>query len=69
MAEHSDGLRNRVFCGSCGRSKPRRNGFAPIGWQEMPGREGRTTAMCSECVRHNLWLIEARLDIDPEDPY
>ncbi|MBK5228655.1 MAG: hypothetical protein JJE05_09120 [Actinobacteria bacterium] len=69
MAEYPDGLRNRVFCDACGRSEARRNGLAPIGWQEMPGREGRTMVMCSECVRHNLWLIEARLDIDPEDPY
>jgi len=22
-------------------------------------------ALCPDCVRRNLWLIEARLDIDP----
>lgn len=69
MAEHPEGLRNRVFCHFCGRSEPRRNGLAPVGWQEMPSREERTTAMCSDCVRNNLWMIEARLDVDPESPY
>jgi hypothetical protein len=30
----------------------------------MPDPTGRTIAMCPECVRTNLWLIEGRLDID-----
>ena len=47
-------------------SEPRRNGLAPIGWQEMPDKDGRSMAMCPGCVRQNLWLIESRLDIDPE---
>ena len=63
--EHPDNLRNRVFCSSCGRSETRRYGVAPIGWEEMPDTNGRRTALCSECLRRNLWLIEARLDIDP----
>lgn len=69
MSEHSENLRNRVFCTSCGRSEPRRNGLAPIGWQEMPDKDNRSMAMCPDCVRQNLWLIEARLEIDPENPY
>jgi hypothetical protein len=31
----------------------------------MPDAAGRKLAMCPDCVRHNLWLIEGRLDIDP----
>ncbi len=37
-----------------------------MGWQEMPDKAGRQIALCPECVRRQLWLIEARLDIDPE---
>jgi hypothetical protein len=37
----------------------------PLGWQEMPDVNGRMLALCPECVRRNLWLIEARLDFDP----
>ena len=36
-----------------------------MGWQEMPDANNRQLALCPECVRQNLWLIEARLDIDP----
>ena len=35
------------------------------GWQEMPDANNRRIALCPECVRRNLWLIEARLDVDP----
>jgi hypothetical protein len=61
-------LRNRVYCSTCGTSAPRRVGMAPLGWQEMPGRNGRTLALCPECLRQNLWLIEARLEIGDEWP-
>ncbi|MGH2807477.1 MAG: hypothetical protein ACRDKT_09385 [Actinomycetota bacterium] len=63
--QHSENLRSRVFCSSCGRSELRRHGIAPMGWQEMPDANKRMLALCPECVRRNLWLIEARLDIDP----
>jgi hypothetical protein len=43
----------------------RRQGLVPLGWQEIPDVNARPMALCSECVRRNLWLIEARLDIDP----
>lgn len=36
-----------------------------MGWQEMPDKDNRRLALCPDCVRRNLWLIEARLDIDP----
>jgi hypothetical protein len=36
-----------------------------LGWQEIPDANGRVMALCPDCVRRNLWLIEARLDIDP----
>jgi hypothetical protein len=36
-----------------------------MGWQEMPDVNDRKLALCPECVRRSLWLIEARLDIDP----
>lgn len=68
MAENDDrpeGLRNRIFCSSCGISEPKRQGLAPLGWQEMPDADGRLLALCPDCVRRNLWMIEARLDIDP----
>jgi hypothetical protein len=67
MAERPEGqgLRNRVFCSSCGVSEARRNGLVPMGWQEMPDANNRKLALCPECVRRNLWLIEARLDVDP----
>lgn len=67
MADRTDGgdLRSRVFCSSCGLSETRRHGAATIGWQEMPDVGGRKLALCPQCVRRNLWLIEARLDIDP----
>lgn len=58
-------MRNRVYCSSCGISASRRHGLAPLGWQELPDASGRVIAMCPECVRRNLWLIEARFDIDP----
>lgn len=65
MTERPENLRNRVFCSSCGRSESRRRGLVPLGWQEMPDANDRSIALCPECVRRNLWLIEARLDIDP----
>lgn len=58
-------LRSRVFCSSCGTSETRRHDATPLGWQEMPDANNRKLALCPECVRRNLWLIEARLDIDP----
>jgi hypothetical protein len=63
--ESRDNLRNRVFCSTCGRFETRRHGLVPLGWQEMPDANGRPMAMCPDCVRRNLWLIEGRLDIDP----
>jgi hypothetical protein len=65
MEERQDRLRNRVFCSSCGASESRRYGAVPLGWQEMPDSNGRSMALCSDCVRRSLWMIEARLDIDP----
>ena len=74
MGERSDNqhLRSKVFCSSCGLSESRRHGIVPMGWQEIPDKSGRQIALCPECVRRNLWLIEARLDVDPGagiDPY
>jgi hypothetical protein len=66
MAVHPENLRSRVFCSSCGASEVRRHGITPLGWQEMPDKAGRQLALCPACVRGNLWLIEARLEIDPE---
>jgi hypothetical protein len=37
----------------------------PLGWQTLPDANGRVTALCPDCVRRNLWAIEARLDVDP----
>jgi hypothetical protein len=34
----------------------------------MPVRNGRRVALCPECLRQNLWLIEARLEIDDDWP-
>ena len=65
MGEHPGNTRNRVFCSSCGAMAARRGGVAPLAWQEMPN-QGRSIALCPECVRASLWMIEARLDIDPE---
>ena len=65
MEEHPEGLRGKVFCSSCGMSERRRYGVVPLGWQEIPDANERMLALCPECVRRNLWLIEARLDIDP----
>jgi hypothetical protein len=31
----------------------------------MPDANGRPLALCPDCVRRNLWLVEARLEIDP----
>jgi hypothetical protein len=39
--------------------------MVPIGWQVIPDASNRQLALCPECVRRNLWMIEARLDIDP----
>jgi hypothetical protein len=63
--ERGENLRSRVFCSSCGRSELRRSGLVPLGWQEMPDVNQRQLALCPECVRQSLWMIEARLDIDP----
>lgn len=60
------GLRNRVFCSSCRASAIRRHGVAPLGWEEMPDKDNQAVALCPSCVRRNLWLIEARLEIDFE---
>lgn len=65
MGERPENLRNRVFCSSCGISAARRQGLIPIGWQQMPDANNRLLALCPGCVRRNLWMIEARLDIDP----
>jgi hypothetical protein len=65
MGQRADNLRNRVFCSSCGSSASRRHGLVPLGWQEMPDVGGRVIALCPDCVRRNLWQIEARLEIDP----
>jgi hypothetical protein len=64
--EGHDGRRGRVFCSSCGVSELRRHGLVPLGWQEMPDKEGRALALCPQCVRRNLWIIEARLELDSE---
>jgi hypothetical protein len=66
VEDHSAGLRSRVFCSMCGRFEARRHGLLPLGWQEIPDTTGRTMALCPDCVRKSLWMIEARLDIDPE---
>lgn len=65
MEERPEGLRNRVYCSSCGMSEARRHGVLPLGWQEMPDANGRRIALCFDCVRRNLWLIEGRLEVDP----
>jgi hypothetical protein len=65
VSERPDNLRNRVYCSSCGASAGRRRGLIPLGWQEIPDASGRVLALCPDCVRRNLWLIEARLEIDP----
>jgi hypothetical protein len=65
MSSRADYLRNRVFCSSCGVSEARRHGVMPLGWQEMKDASDRPIALCPECVRRALWLIEARLDVDP----
>jgi hypothetical protein len=31
----------------------------------MTDANKRDIALCSDCVRRNLWMIEARLDVDP----
>jgi hypothetical protein len=64
MERHPGGLRNRVHCSSCGASAVRRHGVAPLGWEEMPDKDNQAVALCPSCVRRNLWLIEARLEID-----
>ena len=61
-----EGLRNRVFCSNCGKFEARRQGLVPLGWQEMPDVNNRPIALCPDCVRRALWMIEARLDVDPE---
>jgi hypothetical protein len=66
VAQHAPNLRSRVFCSSCGASAHRRHGLVPLGWQEMPDVNRRTIALCPDCVRRSLWLIEARLDVEPE---
>ena len=61
--------RSRVYCSSCGASDIRRHGLTPLGWEEMADVSGRKIALCPHCVRRNLWLIEARLDLDPGSGY
>jgi len=65
MSERPTDLRKRVYCSACGRPTDRRHGLLPLGWQEMPDISGRALALCPDCVRRSLWLIEARLEIDP----
>lgn len=65
MGEPQGGLRGKVFCSSCGVSTTRRHGLIPLGWQELSDAGDRTIALCPDCVRRSLWLIEARLDVDP----
>ncbi|MDQ4028948.1 MAG: hypothetical protein M3214_13010 [Actinomycetota bacterium] len=56
----------RVFCSSCGATDVKRHGLLPLGWQEMPDVNNRCLSLCPHCVRRNLWLIEARLELDSE---
>lgn len=65
MTSQPEGLRGRIYCSYCGKSETRRHGLAPLGWQEMPDINERKIALCPECVRHQLWLIEGKLDLDP----
>lgn len=69
MAGPEGDLRHRAYCASCGASVIRRQGAVPLGWQQMVDANNRLIAMCPECVRRNLWLIEARLDVDPGSGY
>ncbi len=55
-----------MFCSSCGATDVKRHGLLPLGWQEMPDVNNRCLALCPHCVRRNLWLIEARLELDSE---
>lgn len=66
MGAQPEGLRNRVFCSNCSKFEARRRGIVPLGWQELPDANGRPMALCPDCVRRALWMIEARLDVDPE---
>ncbi|MFN2525198.1 MAG: hypothetical protein ABR505_02885 [Actinomycetota bacterium] len=36
-----------------------------MGWQSLTDVNRRPLALCPDCVRRELWLIEARLEIDP----
>ena len=66
MSRQSGVFRNKVVCSSCGKIETRRHGLVPLGWQEMPdAHRQRNLALCPDCVRQALWMIEARLDIDP----
>jgi hypothetical protein len=65
LSDRREGLRGRIFCSYCGKSEMRRHGLVPLGWEEMPDVNHRMIAICPNCVRRNLWLIEARFDIDP----
>ena len=65
MGGQGGDLRSRVYCSYCGTSEPRRHGLTPLGWTEMPDANNRKIALCPQCVRRNLWLIEGRLDLDP----
>lgn len=69
MSEQSGDFRNKVVCSNCGKIETRRHGLVPMGWQEMPDANRRKIALCPDCVRHALWLIEARLDVDPESGF
>jgi hypothetical protein len=31
----------------------------------MPDANNRRIAICPQCTRQNLWLIEGKLDLDP----
>jgi hypothetical protein len=65
MDNPRDSLRKRVICSFCGAMDRRRHGLVPLSWHEITAF-GRAIAMCPDCVRRNLWQIEARLDVDPE---
>lgn len=61
-------LRARVVCSGCGGTAQRRYALVPLGWIEFKAASGRVQSLCPDCLRRNLWLIEARLEIDPGDP-
>lgn len=63
--EHPENLRHRVYCTQCGTWEARRHGLAPLGWEEMAVEGQPGIALCPDCVRRNLWLMESRLNFGP----